>query len=78
MCPHRPAFVDLARQMWLLSGAASAFLIQPTQAASDVAPFLTEPYSRQFDECMTRVGAVTAFMHECYGDEYGRVLAALE
>lgn len=75
---HRPAFIDLAKQTLLLAGTASAFLVQPTQAASDVAPFLNEPYSRQFDECMKRVGAVTAFMHECYGDEYGGVLAALE
>lgn len=75
---HRTAFAGLAKQISIRSAMMSAFLVQPANAEPDVAPFLTEPYSKAFDQCAERVGGVTSEMHQCYGDEYERIQSALE
>lgn len=75
---HRAALAGLAKQISIRSAMVSAFLVQPTNADPDVAPFLTEPYSKAFDQCADRVGGVTSEMHQCYGDEFERIQSALE
>lgn len=75
---RRRAFTDPTKQMLPLLAIAAAFLVQPSQADPDVPPFLNEPFSKQFNECADRVGGVTAPMHECFGDEFVRIEAALQ
>lgn len=75
---HRPAFMGLAKQMLLLSGTAGALLVQPSRADPVVPHYVNEPLSKQFNECADRVGGVTAPMHECFGDEFVRIEAALQ
>lgn len=74
----RRAFAVPARQMLFSSGAALAFLVQPAQADPDIPSYVTERHSKQFYECADRVGGVTAPMHECFGDEFVRIDAALQ
>jgi len=74
----RDVFAGLAKQISIPLAIVSAFLVQPTHAASDVAPFMTERYSKAFDQCAERVGGVTSEMHQCYGDEFERIESALE